>query len=170
MHPRGLKPDVSDTSVFLVLAHFHSVCILRHGIDHLTHTRFFFVKLLLVFLLQTILTRPVAMTMKALDDVFAACGVDPSISADLLTEGWTLSTFACCATSMADFETVLPDLCHNFPDITLLQKASLRAAFNQFPNFQIDRRQLRNHHPVRVLARLNLAHGMNRLLQSWKAM
>lgn len=135
MHPRGLKPDVSDTSVFLVLAHFHSVCILRHGIDHLTHTRFFLVKLLLVFLLQTILTRPVAMTMKALDDVFAACGVDPSISADLLTEGWTLSTFACCATSMADFETVLPDLCHNFPDITLLQKASLRAAFKSVSEF-----------------------------------
>lgn len=64
----------------------------------------------------------------SLEDLLVCSGLDTSLTHELLTEGWTMSTFACCASSYEAFDQVIQDL---FPsrELSLRQKASLRAAY-----------------------------------------
>ena len=64
-----------------------------------------------------------------LEEIFATCGVDANLSSAILMEGWNLTNFAVCASSLDKFDEVLPELCASFGDPTLIQKANLRAAF-----------------------------------------
>ena len=66
----------------------------------------------------------------SLEDLFAQCGVNTSISYTLLTDGWTLTTWASCASSLEAFDVLLPNLCEQ-ENMPLLQQAALRAAFKQ---------------------------------------
>lgn len=64
--------------------------------------------------------------IQELTSVLIASGVDPELASQLTTEGWTASTFAMCATSSEEFESVLSELCGGAP--SLLQKAAMRVA------------------------------------------
>ena len=64
-----------------------------------------------------------------LEEIFATCGVDANLSSAILMEGWNLTNFSVCASSLDKFDEVLPELCASFGDPTLIQKANLRAAF-----------------------------------------
>ena len=65
-----------------------------------------------------------------LEDLLAQCGVSSSIANALMTDGWTLTTYASCASSLEAFDQVLPSLVDQ-REIPLIQQAALRAAFKQ---------------------------------------
>ncbi|CAK9112390.1 unnamed protein product, partial [Durusdinium trenchii] len=65
-----------------------------------------------------------------LEDLLARSGVPAILSSRLLAEGWTLDSFACSATSMTQFDDILPELLPS-EEVSLLHKAALRLAFKQ---------------------------------------
>ena len=65
-----------------------------------------------------------------LEDLFVQCGVNTTISNALLADGWSLTTWASCASSLEAFDTLLPNLVDR-EDLPLIQQAALRAAFKQ---------------------------------------
>ena len=65
-----------------------------------------------------------------LEDPFIQCGVNTTISNALLADGWSLTTWASCASSLEAFDTLLPNLVDR-EDLPLIQQAALRAAFKQ---------------------------------------
>ena len=67
------------------------------------------------------------MTSKTLEDVMSACGVDPATASQLIGGGWTIQSFAFSALDLEAFDKLWPEFFNEEP--TLLQKASLRAAF-----------------------------------------
>ena len=66
----------------------------------------------------------------SLEDVFALRGVDPSASNNLIQEGWNIETFGLAATDLSGFDLVLDAMFPN-TQLTILQKAQLRAAFKK---------------------------------------
>ena len=70
------------------------------------------------------------MSGSQLDDVLAATGVDPQLSNRIVSDGWTIETFACAGTDLHDFETHLTEICGG-NDPSVFQKAALRAAFKR---------------------------------------
>ena len=67
------------------------------------------------------------MTSKNLEEVMSACGVDPATASQLISAGWTVQSFAFSALDLEAFDKLWPEFFSEEP--TLLQKASLRAAF-----------------------------------------
>ncbi|CAL1151367.1 unnamed protein product [Cladocopium goreaui] len=67
------------------------------------------------------------MTSKNLEEVMSACGVDPATASQLISAGWTIQSFAFSALDLEAFDKLWPEFFSEEP--TLLQKASLRAAF-----------------------------------------
>lgn len=65
-----------------------------------------------------------------LEDLLARSGVPAILSSRLLAEGWTLDSFARSATSMTQFDDILPELLPS-EEVSLLHKAALRLAFKQ---------------------------------------
>ena len=51
----------------------------------------------------------VAMDSK-LEDVLQTAGVDPAMANQLVADGWALSTFACCALDMQDFDKSIDEM------------------------------------------------------------
>lgn len=66
----------------------------------------------------------------SLEDIFAATGVDPILSTNLVQEGWTAEAFGLISADLSGFEQSLGDL---FPNdtLSLLQKAQIKAAFKR---------------------------------------
>ena len=58
----------------------------------------------------------------------SACGVEPLIASQLVQMGWTAQSFACVALDMESFDKLWMELLPE-EELSLLQKASLRAAF-----------------------------------------
>ena len=70
----------------------------------------------------------VAMDSK-LEDILQTAGVDPAIANQLVADGWTLSTFACCALDMQDFDKSIDEMMAGRPALSILERSQLRAAF-----------------------------------------
>ena len=66
----------------------------------------------------------------SLEDLFVQCGVNTTVSNALLADGWSLTTWASCASSLEAFDAMLPSLVDR-EELPLLQQAALRAAFKQ---------------------------------------
>ena len=64
-----------------------------------------------------------------LEDVLQTAGVDPAMANQLVADGWTLSTFACCALDMQDFDKSIDEMMAGRQALTLLERSQLRAAF-----------------------------------------
>ena len=47
----------------------------------------------------------------------------------LVADGWTLATFACCALDMQDFDKSIDEMMAGRQALSLLEKSQLRAAF-----------------------------------------
>ena len=58
----------------------------------------------------------------------STCGVDPTIASQLVQDGWTTQSFACAALDLESFDRLWQDLFSD-TELSLLQKASVRAAF-----------------------------------------
>eukprot|EP00435_Cladocopium_sp_Y103_P018778 s4100_g4.t1 len=77
-----------------------------------------------------------------LEDILQESGVDPARANQIVADGWTVSTFACCALDLQDFEKamdeMLPGLAryqsHGGHTMSLLEKSQLRAAFRACSN------------------------------------
>ena len=67
-------------------------------------------------------------TLESLEDIFSRHGVAAAISSAIIAEGWTVDTFRFAAVDQSQFDAVLPELL-NGTEVSLLQKASLRSAF-----------------------------------------
>ena len=64
-----------------------------------------------------------------LETTVADAGVDPSLASGIVADGWTLKTFREIASTSVDFtDELFGELCPN-DSLTLLQKASIRAAW-----------------------------------------
>ena len=70
------------------------------------------------------------MSTLTLEDVLGECGVDPALSSQLASEGWTIQTFSCIVSDVLEMDShwqeLVPDV-----ELTLLQKAQFRAAFRK---------------------------------------
>ena len=64
-----------------------------------------------------------------LEDILQTAGVDPAIANQLVADGWTLSTFACCALDMQDFDKSIDEMMAGRPALSILERSQLRAAF-----------------------------------------
>jgi hypothetical protein len=64
-----------------------------------------------------------------LEDILQTAGVDPAMANQLVADGWTFSTFACCALDMQDFDKSLDEMMAGRQALTLLERSQLRAAF-----------------------------------------
>eukprot|EP00435_Cladocopium_sp_Y103_P025540 s8_g6.t1 len=60
----------------------------------------------------------------------------PSVE-DLIAEGWSVRTFAFSASDEGSFDSALPEMCASHGDVSLLQKAALRAAWHMARRSQI---------------------------------
>ena len=65
-----------------------------------------------------------------LEDLLARCGVPAHLSSHLVAEGWNIDSFSCSATSLAQFDEILPEMLQS-ESVSLLHKAALRLAFKQ---------------------------------------
>lgn len=63
-----------------------------------------------------------------LEDLLARCGVPAHLSSHLVAEGWNIDSFSCSATSLAQFDEILPEMLQS-ESVSLLHKAALRLAF-----------------------------------------
>ena len=70
------------------------------------------------------------MASMSLEDILGACGVDPSISTELVASGWNSDNFACVAPHEEGLEAVWGELVSH-EELNLLQKSALRAAFKR---------------------------------------
>ncbi|CAL1132800.1 unnamed protein product [Cladocopium goreaui] len=68
------------------------------------------------------------MASQSLEDIMSTCGVDPTIASQLVQDGWTTQSFACAALDLESFDRLWQDLFAD-TELSLLQKASVRAAF-----------------------------------------
>ena len=64
-----------------------------------------------------------------LEDILQTAGVDPAMANQLVADGWTLSTFACCALDMQDFDKSIDEMMAGRQALSLLERSQLRAAF-----------------------------------------
>ena len=72
-----------------------------------------------------------------LEDIFSECGLSPNLASDLLAEGWTTTTFAFSASDEQGFGQSITELCAAHGDVSLLQKAALRAAWHMARRSQV---------------------------------
>eukprot|EP00435_Cladocopium_sp_Y103_P034972 s347_g9.t1 len=77
------------------------------------------------------------MASPKLEDIFSGCGVTPNLASDLLAEGWSTKTFAFSASDETGFDVSLPEICATHGDVSLLQKAALRAASHMARHSQV---------------------------------
>ena len=63
-------------------------------------------------------------------DIVSECGLNPNLASDLLAEGWTTTTLAFSASDEQGFDHCITELCAAHGDVSLLQKAALRAAWH----------------------------------------
>ena len=83
------------------------------------------------------LASPVSGIMASLDDpsdlesIFAACGVEPTISSAIIAEGWTKDMFAMCATSLVDLDAHFDELQPAEHEFSFREKACLRMAWKK---------------------------------------
>jgi len=99
-----------------------------------------------------------------LESIFAACGVEPTISSAIIAEGWTKDLFAMCATSLVDLDAHIHELQPAEHEFSLREKACLRMAWKkcQEPSGPIEPAGdlHHQHHPHQV-------DGRKRLLPSY---
>eukprot|EP00435_Cladocopium_sp_Y103_P004327 s1988_g1.t1 len=77
------------------------------------------------------------MASPKLEDIFSECGVAPNLASDLLAEGWSAKTFAFSASDEIGFDSSLLEICATHGDVSLLQKAALRAAWHMARRSQV---------------------------------
>ena len=68
---------------------------------------------------------------KGLEGLLSECGVSPALTTSLVMAGWSLETFAACSDSISGFEAIWTELLPDYPDITLLEKSAIRAAWRR---------------------------------------
>ena len=68
---------------------------------------------------------------KGLEGLLSECGVSPALTTSLVMAGWSLETFAACSDSISGFEAIWTELLPDYPDITLLEKSAIKAAWRR---------------------------------------
>ena len=113
----------------------HTLLVPPHWVPY-NHPRFIFILLiwtplcLLQFYVCVGLTDPSRIAMDSkLEDILQTAGVDPAVANQLVADGWTISTFACCALDMQDFDKSIDEMMAGRPALSILERSQLRAAF-----------------------------------------
>ena len=73
----------------------------------------------------------------SLDTILGNAGVDPTLASNLVSDGWTVTSFREIAASPSDFtDQVFAELCHDV-SLSLLQKSCIKGAWRSLQTSQI---------------------------------
>lgn len=70
------------------------------------------------------------MATTSLEDILSECGVTPQTRSVLIADGWTIENFSCAASDEKSLDEIWTELVPD-ADLSLLQKAALRAAYKR---------------------------------------